>query len=382
MNSANENVLPPSQEGSSQPASQSDPTDPQGQTYRWIKIATIFAVGFVLASIAIQFISLTGRSLALFFVAIVLGEAVSPIINFLARGMKRGVAVGLLFLILIGTIAGLGYILAPQIRDQSTALVESLPAVIDEASKAVDEASDAVDEAPGNGTGEDVWSGIQDNIGNVTEMLVSVPMTVFNSLVQVVIMSFMAAYWIISRRAVRQFLESLVPEPHKLTMRSILVELSATVGGYVRGTGISALSVGTIVFIGLSIMDVNYPLVMAIFAAFGELIPIIGPNLAAIPAIIVAFLDSWQLALAVAIFYLVLQQIESNVIVPLIMSNQADIPPLLVIIAVAFGGTVAGILGAIVAIPTAGALRVLILRVVAPGIRRWTGADGRSLIET
>src|SRR5699024_1995573 len=117
-----------------------------------------------------------------------------------------------------------------------------------------------------------------------------------------------------------------------------------------------------------------------IFAAFGELIPILGPNLAAIPAIVVAFLDSWQLALAVAVFYLVLQQLESNIFVPLIMRNQANIPPLLVIISVAFGGTMAGILGAIVAIPAAGALRVIILQVVAPAIRRWTGADAEPIL--
>lgn len=128
-------------------------------------------------------------------------------------------------------------------------------------------------------------------------------------------------------------------------------------------------------------MGVNYPLVMAIFAAFGELIPILGPNLAAIPAIIVAFLESWQLALAVVVFYLILQQLESNIFVPIIMKNQANIPPLLVIISVSFGGAIAGILGAIVAIPAAGALRVIILRVVAPAIRRWTGADSEPLLK-
>ena len=352
--------------------------DRTGTTRQWGRMAVIFSIGLVLALIALEFISLTGQSFAILFVAIVIGEAASPIVNFLAKVMPRGMAVALIFLAFIGAVAGLGYYLAPQISSQTTELIEQLPAVIDEATDAVD---DAVDDAPVSGNGDDVLSGIQSNFGNFTTMLVSVPMTIFNSLAQIVIMSFMAAYWMITRRAVREFLESLVPGDAKQTLRQILIELSETVGGYVRGTGIGALLVGTIVYVGLSFMGVNYPLVMAIFAAFGELIPILGPNLAAIPAIIVAFLESWQLALAVVVFYLILQQVESNIFVPLIMKNQANIPPLLVIISVSFGGAIAGILGAIVAIPAAGALRVIILRVVAPAIRRWTGADSEPLLK-
>lgn len=341
---------------------------------KWIKIAAIFFVGTIITVTVLQFLSLTWNSIALLFIAIVIGEAVSPIVNFLAKVMPRGAAVGLIFLAFIGSVAGLGYYLAPQITEQTKNLVEQLPGFIDQAADAVDEASNAVDDSPGEASGDGVWQGIQNNLGDFTTMLVSVPMTIFNSLLQVVIMSFMAAYWTVTRRSVREFIESLASDSAKPKVRQILVELSNTVGGYVRGTGIGALTVGTIVFVGLSLMGVNYPLIMAIFAAFGELIPILGPNLAAIPAIIVAFVESWQLALAVVVFYLILQQVESNLLVPLIMRNQADIPPLLVIISVSFGGAVAGILGAIIAIPAAGAMRVIVLRVVAPGIRRWTGA--------
>lgn len=348
---------------------------------RWVKIATIFTVALILAVVILQFLSLTAQSIALLFIAIVLGEAIAPLVTFMAKIMPRGVAVGLIFLTFVGTITGLGYYLAPQITQQTTAFIEQLPDFIDKASEVVEEASEVVDEAPVNGTSDDVWAGIQNNFGNLTNTLAALPMMLFTSIAQVAIMTFMAVYWTISRRAVREFIESLAPDSVKENVRAVLVELSRTVGGYVRGTGIGAIAVGGAVFIGLSIMGVNYPLVLAIFAAFGELIPILGPNLAAIPAIIVAFLDSWQLAVAVVIFYIVLQQIESNVLVPIIMKNQADIPPLLVIIAVSFGGAIAGILGAIIAIPAAGVLRVIVLRVVAPAIRRWTGAEGDPILK-
>lgn len=329
-------------------------------TRRWVRIAIVFAIGIIFTALVLEFISLTGHSIALLFVAIVIGEAVSPVISRLENFMPRGVAVGLLFLALIGSIVGLGISLQPQITDQTTDLIDALPGYIDRATEFVRDLP-LTDE-------NEMWAGIQSNIGNFTMTLVSVPMAIFTSLAQVFIVSFMAAYWTLSRRAIREFLESLVPESEKTSLRKLLVELSSTVGGYVRGTGLGALIIGAVVYIGLSLLGVNYPLIMAIFAAFGELIPILGPNLAAIPAVIVAFLESWQLAVAVVVFYVVLQQVESVLLVPLLMNSQANIPPLLVIISVSFGGAIAGILGAIIAIPAAGALRVIVMRVIAPAI--------------
>lgn len=371
----------PSQPLRSGPGNGENPHRPEN-TARWVKIATIFAAALILAAVMLQFLSLTAQSIALLFIAIVLGEAISPLVTFMAKAMPRGVAVGLIFLAFVGSVAGIGYYLAPQITQQTTEFIEQLPDFIDKASEAVEDATEVVDEAPVDSTGDDVWAGIQNSFGNLTTTLASVPILIFESIAQFAIMTFMAVYWTISRRSVREFIESLAPDSAKENVRAVLVELSRTVGGYVRGTGIGAIAVGGTVFIGLSIMGVNYPLILAIFAAFGELIPILGPNLAAIPAIIIAFMDSWQLALAVVIFYIVLQQVESNVLVPIIMKNQADIPPLLVIVAVSFGGAIAGILGAIIAIPAAGALRVILVRVVAPAIRRWTGAPADVQAET
>jgi predicted PurR-regulated permease PerM len=123
---------------------------------------------------------------------------------------------------------------------------------------------------------------------------------------------------------------------------------------------------------------VDYALVLALVAAFGEFLPI----LAAVPAVLVALFDSPVQAVIVAVFYLVLQQIESNIIMPNVMSNQADVPPLLTIVAISAGGTIGGILGALIAIPLAGVLKVMVTQVAAPAIRRWTGATQSSTTVT
>lgn len=352
------------------------PPDPyvyMNETLRWARIAAIFGGGAIITLLLWKFIALTGHSIALLFVAIVIGEALAPVVNKLSNYMKRGVAIGLLFLVLIASLVGIGAAISPQITDQATSLVGSLPDTIDRVTA-------WFDDLPFVGNA-DIWAAVQSGIGNFTATLVSVPVALFSSVAQIFIVSFMSAYWLLSRRGVRQFLESLVPDYEKEGIRKLLMELSQTVGGYVRGTGMGALIIGVIVFIGLSIMGVNYPLIMAIFAAFGELIPILGPNLAAIPAVIVAFLESWQLAFGVIVFYVVLQQLESVLLVPALMNAQANIPPLIVIISVSFGGAIAGVLGAIIAIPAAGALRVIILRMIAPAIRRWSGAEAEPLPE-
>lgn len=121
----------------------------------------------------------------------------------------------------------------------------------------------------------------------------------------------------------------------------------------------------------------RFPLVLALVAAVTELIPVIGPIIAAIPAILLARADSPTKALLVLGFYVLLQQFESNVLIPKVMEQQTHIPPLLSLFAIFAGGSIAGILGALVAVPFAGALMVIVQMVVAPAIRERFGGGNR-----
>jgi len=104
---------------------------------------------------------------------------------------------------------------------------------------------------------------------------------------------------------------------------------------------------------------------------------VVGPIFAAIPAIAIALVDSPQQAIIVTIFFIALQQLESNLLVPFIMRQQADVPPLLSLFALLAGSALGGLLGAIIAIPLAGALRVLVVQVLAPAERAWSGAESQ-----
>jgi predicted PurR-regulated permease PerM len=161
--------------------------------------------------------------------------------------------------------------------------------------------------------------------------------------------------------------------------RGVLHEIGETMGGYVRGIVLEATLVGVLVFAAMWLLGVRYPGLLAVLAAFGEFVPYVGPIIAAVPAITLALFESPTHALIVLGLYLALQILEGYVLFPIVVGSQSEIPPLLIIVGLLAGGAMGGVLGALVAIPVAGALRVIILRVVAPWVRRLTGGTERVL---
>jgi predicted PurR-regulated permease PerM len=143
-----------------------------------------------------------------------------------------------------------------------------------------------------------------------------------------------------------------------------------TMGGYVRARGLTALIVAATIWLGLFLLGIENNTTLALLAGLGDLIPFVGPPLAIIPALVVALLDSPAKAALVLGLYLVVQQVKSHLLSPLLMRHQASIPPLVVVFALVVGSSVGGVIGTLVATPLAGALRVLVLRVIAPALRR------------
>ena len=144
------------------------------------------------------------------------------------------------------------------------------------------------------------------------------------------------------------------------------MKVSAWLGGQL----LLAAIIGGSAAIGLYLLGVPYFYVLALIAAIGELIPVVGPLLAALPGIGVALSVSPTMALGVAIFFLVQQQIENHVLVPRIMSRQVGVSPVVVIVSLMVGGSLLGILGVILAVPTAAIVQVVFQEVVSDGNHR------------
>jgi predicted PurR-regulated permease PerM len=157
---------------------------------------------------------------------------------------------------------------------------------------------------------------------------------------------------------VRTFVR-LFPTPERARVEEACRRVSTKVSAWLGGQLFLAAVIGGSAAIGLFLMGVPYFYVLALIAGIGEMIPIVGPLVAAVPAVAVAFTVSPTLALGVAVFFLLQQQIENHVLVPKVMERQVGVSAVVVIIALLIGGSLLGVVGAILAVPTAAILQVL-----------------------
>ena len=314
------------------------------------------------------------RPLLLLAAAIVTAQALAPLVARLERRLPRPLAIALPYLALILALVGLGWLGAPAIIEQSRQLVDDAPALFERIRGWLARF--------GPGGGDQLLERLRSGAGQVGGALVKVPLALLGSAADVVLVLAMSAYWLVASRGLERFTLSLFPPHGRARAAAVLGEMGRTMGGFVRAILLDAVIIGAVVFLGLLLIGVKFPLVLALVAALGELFPVIGPIVAAVPAVAVAAVDSPVKGLIVLGFYLVVQQVEGNILTPNIMRRQSDIPQLLVIFALVAGGAVAGILGALVAIPLAGALRVLIVEGLAPAVRAWSGAAGADVPPT
>lgn len=158
-------------------------------------------------------------------------------------------------------------------------------------------------------------------------------------------------YLLLERRHMRVFIRNFLGEEMKDRIVKVMLLIEDRLGAWVRGEVSLALIIGTLSFIGLTLLRVEFALPLAIIAGVLEVVPILGPIIAAIPAVIVASLVSPLLAVFVAVLYFLIQQLENHLIVPQVMKRAVGVPPMVSIVAILIGAKLSGVTGALLAIP-------------------------------
>ena len=332
--------------------------------------AATWAIALGLTIAALFIVQLFARPIALLLFGIVIAQALTPAVERLSRWMKRGIAIAVVYVMLLALLALIGWLVVPTLVTEGNQLVDRAPELYEDAQSWLED----IEFLDGRVSTDDLQQRVVNQIGNFGGQLVSLPITIFSTLFDVLLVLIISIYWIIAGPSLRAFALSLFPYERQGRVDSLLSEMGRTMGGYVRGVTMDGVVIGVTTFVGLSIIGVQYALVLAVIAAVLVVVPVVGPILTTVPIVSVALLDSPTTAIIALAFWIVVQQIESYLIMPYIMSSQADVPPLLALLAIYWGGSIGGILGALLAIPLSAALRVFFLRVVAPAIRRWTGA--------
>ena len=194
---------------------------------------------------------------------------------------------------------------------------------------------------------------------------------VFGGLAAVVTVIFLSFYMLVEGPKVKTGFLALFPRAQRHRVADILEQVGAKFGGWIRGQLLLGLIIGVAAGIGVTAIGLPFALLLAIFAGITELIPMVGPILGAIPAVFLAlFQPTWKLLFVIG-WYAFIQQAESNFVVPRVMRASVGLSPLLTILALIVGGKLLGAIGALLAVPVAAALQV----VVSELVRRYGPAD-------
>ena len=333
----------------------------------WSRLLAAAAAALFLVLALDHILWMIAYPLSLVFGGVIIAQGLAPIVTWLSQFVPRPLDVVGLYLALLAAIVGGIWLLLPALAAQAEEFTARLP-VIEATLHEVSERWSPVGV-------EELLDAAEGYLLQLSGPLLQLPMMIVTTGANLVLVFFLSLYWLIAQPRLRGWVLSLVPGTRRDDMRDVLSEIGETIGGYVRGVLISALSVAVLTYIGLLVMGLPSALLLALIAGFAELIPVLGPFLAAAPAVGVALASGEVSVLVVVAFYIGLQQVESNILLPLIMRGQARIPPLMSLVAFLIGVAVGGIVGALIAIPLFGALWVIVVRMLVPAQQELAGVS-------
>jgi predicted PurR-regulated permease PerM len=292
-------------------------------------------------------------------IAAFLAAALNPAVEWLGRrGLRRGLSVAVVFFAAVAAIGGLGALLIPPLVDQVRTFIDAVPDLAEDASAGrgplgflereygiVDRIRDSIDEQGAGG------------ILGLTGPAVDVLRGVVTGVVGAVTVAFLTFFMLLEGpRSVNQFME-LLPETQAPRWRRVGENIYRTIGGYTSGNLLISLIAGIAAMIVLFAIGSDYAIALALIVAVLDLIPLAGATIAAVIVSVVIFVsEDWVRGVIVVVFFVVYQQVENHILQPVIYGRTVQLSPLTVLIAVLIGAQLAGVLGALAAIPIAGTL--------------------------
>jgi predicted PurR-regulated permease PerM len=326
---------------------------------------TVFVViGILVASfITLKILWISRHVLSWIFIALFLALALNPAVDWVERRIKRrGIATGVVFIAALIAVGLIGWLFVPTLVDQVNNFAHKVPDYLDDLTKGrgrlgflqtkyhlVDKARKALRE------------GGASKLFGLSGTALAVAKGVVTAVVATLTIIFLTFFMLLEGRAwVERFFGLLKPSSRP-RWRAIGHDIYRTVGGYVTGNLLISLIAGTLTAIVLAIMGVPYAIALGLIVGILDLIPLAGATIAAIIVGAVAFLHSIPAGIVVVAFFIVYQQVENHILQPVVYGRTVQLSPLAVLISVLIGAELAGVLGALAAIPVAGTLQVIFL---------------------
>jgi predicted PurR-regulated permease PerM len=324
------------------------------------------ALGIVLGIlVTLEFILLAQAGLTLIAVALFLALALDPAVNFFARRVPRGVAVGAVSALALALFALLGLVLGPPLVDQISGFVKALPDLVADLTKGHGplgflETKYHVVERVRNATEGDGSGALT---GAATPVL-GVVKGVATTVVGAILIVFLTLFMLLEGPAWRVRLMELVPDARRGSIERVGAGIYKAVSGFVIGNLLASFLAGLVATVILLVAGVPYAVPLGLFVAIIEVVPYLGPLVATVVMAAVAFTQGVAPGLVVLVSIVVYHMIEGHTLRPFIYGRAVDLSPLAVLIAIILGTEIAGILGALAAIPVAGAIQVILAELI------------------
>ncbi len=300
----------------------------------------VFTVALLLS---LYFLYLVWTIVILLFLAFIIMTALHPAVDFFTYKLRvpRIVSISFVYLVVISGIIGLIALILPALGSQALQLVRStnIPFLQDELRNLRLTVSEI--------------TALADQVGSSVTVAFNIINSTFSSLFTFFTLIIMAVYMTIDRPHLhKKIMWFSKKKEHVALAEQFLDTVEQQLGGWVRGQVVLMILIGVITFIGLTLLGIPYALPLALLAGFLEILPNLGPTIAAVPAVAIALITiNPVMAGIVTLFYVVVQQLENNVIVPRIMQKSADVNPLIAIVVILAGWEVSGVVGALLGVP-------------------------------
>ena len=322
---------------------------------------TIFTALFIIIGAYVFWIL---RSLALLVLtAIVIASAIEPLIAFFIRyRVPRFVAALLVYVLTFGSLSALLYFFFPPIVADATSFIAAVPQYLDTLNisntfSGIANATNFVGTESSTQSAMKTLLALQSVFTATSGGVIQLFVTFFGGIFSLMLVIVLSFYFALQDTGVDDFLRLVLPAAYEDYAVDLWKRAQKKIGLWMQGQVLLSVIVGILVYLGLLIIGIPYALLLSVFTAIAEIIPIFGSLIAGTAAVVVAYSQGGvPLGLIVVGLYVVVNQFESNLIYPLIVKKVVGVPPLLVIVALIAGYTLAGFLGVLLSVPVAAVL--------------------------
>ncbi|MGD1051806.1 MAG: AI-2E family transporter [Solirubrobacteraceae bacterium] len=330
-------------------------------------IGFVGALGVACALAIAWVIVVAGEILVLLGLAFFIAVGLEPAVRWLyRRGLPRWAAVTLVLFATLGGLAGFLALAVPVVVTQASVLANQLPHYL----RSLNNHSSTLGRLNARYHFAKALQKVLRGQGTSFGVVIGIGKVVLGLVSSVIVVVIVTVYLLVDLPRVRRGLYQLAPKSRRPRVVLLIDEILNRVGGYVLGNLLTSLVAGVGTYVWALIFGIPYALLLAVLVALVDLIPIIGSTIGGIVVSLVALTVSPEVAIATAIFYFVYRFLEDYLLTPRIMARTVAVPGLVTVVATVLGGALLGLVGALIAIPVAAAIKLLLDEVAAPRLER------------